>query len=156
MALAIGTAAPDFTLKSTTASGIVDVTLSDHKGKDVVVLLFVPGAFTGVCTKEFCDVSGGVHAIDGAVVYGISIDSPFAQGAWAKANNITIPLLSDYQHKVTQAYDVVWPDFIGLGPTAARAAFVIDKDGVIVYTQVTPTLGDSPDFEPIKAAVAAL
>lgn len=156
MPLAIGTKAPDFTLKTKTADGLKDVKLSDHAGKQQVVLLFFPLAFTGVCTQEMCDISGGLGAYAGlgAAVYGISVDSPFAQEAWAKANKITVPLLSDLNKTTIKAYDVVFPMLAGVGDTAARAAFVIGKDGVIKYSEQTPTPKDLPSFDKVKAALS--
>src|SRR5574343_889228 len=108
MALAVGTQAPDFTLKTKTADGLKDIKLSDHFGKEQVVLLFFPLAYTGVCTQEMCDISGGLggYANLGATVYGISVDSPFTHEAWAKANGIKVTLLSDLNKAVTKAYDV--------------------------------------------------
>jgi peroxiredoxin len=72
--------------------------LSDNFGKTKTILLFVPLAFTGVCTTELCDVSASMsyYASLNAVVYGISVDSPFSQEAWAKQSHIAIPLLSDF------------------------------------------------------------
>lgn len=156
MALSVGINAPDFTLKTKTADGLKDVKLSDHFGKQPVVLLFFPLAFTGVCTQEMCDVSGGLGAYSGlgAAVYGISVDSPFAQEAWAKANKITVTLLSDLNKSATKSYDVVFPMLAGVGDTSARAAFVIGKDGVIKYAEQTPTPKDLPSFDKIKAALA--
>jgi peroxiredoxin len=156
MALAVGTAAPDFTLRTKNAEGLHDVTLSSHQGSDNVVLLWFPAAFTGVCTKEFCDLSGGVHNLPGAKVYGISCDSAFAQEGWAKAENLSVTLLSDYQHKTTEDYDVVLPDLAGLGPASKRAAFVIDKAGIIRYSEVTPTPGDLPNFPAIIEVLQTL
>ncbi|HLP00170.1 MAG TPA: redoxin domain-containing protein [Fimbriimonas sp.] len=153
MAIPVGTAAPAFTLKSKTADGIADINLADHLGKDVVVLLFFPGAFTGVCTTEMCNVSEGVHNLSGAITYGISKDSPFAQGGWAEAKGIKTTLLADTQLIAAELYDVVLEDFIGLGPATKRAAFVIGKDGNVVYSEETPTPGDMPNFEAISAAV---
>ena len=60
MPLSIGSKAPDFTLKTMTADGPKDVRLSDNFGKKQTVLLFFPAAFTGVCTQEMCDISGGL------------------------------------------------------------------------------------------------
>ncbi|MCK9588767.1 MAG: redoxin domain-containing protein [Terrimicrobiaceae bacterium] len=158
MALEIGTKAPDFTLKSMTADGLVDVTLSSNFGRQATVLLFFPLAFTGVCTQEFCDVTAGLQKFADlkAEVLGISVDSPFAQGAWAKKEGITIKLLSDLNKTVTAAYDVVFPGLAGIGDTAARAAFVIDSAGQIVYSERTPTPKDLPDFEKIEAALKSL
>lgn len=156
MALAVGTNAPDFTLKTKTADGLKDIKLSDHFGKQQVVLLFFPLAYTGVCTAEMCDISNGLsgYADLGAAVYGISVDSPFTHEAWAKANKIAVTLLSDLNKTVTKAYDVVFPNLAGVGDTAARAAFVIGKDGVIKYSEQTPTPKDLPSFEKVKAALA--
>ena len=158
MPLKTGTSAPDFTLKTKTETGLVDIKLSDNFGKGPTVLLFFPLAFTGVCTQEMCDVSGGIAAYEslGATVYGISVDSPFAQEAWAKKEKITIPLLSDLNKSVIALYDVVFPMLAGVGDTAARAAFVIDKHGTIAYAEQTPTPKDLPNFEAVRAALAKL
>ncbi|HEV3270746.1 MAG TPA: redoxin domain-containing protein [Candidatus Methylacidiphilales bacterium] len=158
MPLKIGTSAPDFTLKTKTPQGLEDVKLSDNFGKRNTVLLFFPLAFTGVCTAEMCDVSGGISSYEGlnAAVYGISIDSPFAQEAWANQEKISIKLLSDLNKTVIKAYDVVFPGLAGIGDTAARAAVVIDKAGAIVHIEQTPTPKDLPDFETVKAVLGKL
>lgn len=158
MALQPGTPAPDFSLVTKTDSGLETVSLSDFKGKKNVVLLFFPAAFTGVCTDELCGVTNSFGQFDnaGAVVYGISGDTPFAQEAWAKEHDITVPLLSDYSKTATKAYDVVLPDLVGLGPASQRASFVINRDGVIVHSEVTATPADLPDFDAIHAALANL
>ncbi len=156
MPLATGTKAPDFTLKSKTADGLKDVTLSANFGQKQTVLLFFPLAFTGVCTQEMCDMTAGLsqYASLGAEVIGISVDSPFAQEAWAKQNKIGITLVSDLNKTVTKAYDVLFPNLAGVGDTSARAAFVIGQDGVIKYAEQTPTPKDLPNFDQVKAALA--
>lgn len=156
MPIAVGSKAPDFTLKSKAADGLKDVTLSTNFGKKQTVLLFFPLAYTGVCTQEMCDLSAGLdqYASLGADVIAISVDSPFTQEAWAKANKITVTLASDLNKQVIKAYDVVFPMLAGIGDTAARAAFVIGKDGVVKYAEQTPTPKDLPNFEAVKAALA--
>lgn len=156
MPLAVGSKAPDFTLKSKTADGLKDVTLSANFGQKQTVLLFFPLAFTGVCTAEMCDISSGLSAYAGlgADVIAVSVDSPFAQEAWAQANKITVTLASDLNKSVTKAYDVVFPNLAGVGDTSARAAFVIGKDGVIKYSEQTPTPKDLPNFAAVKTALA--
>jgi len=156
MPIAIGTKAPDFTLKTATADGLKDVRLSDNFGKKKTVILFFPLAFTGVCTQEMCDVSAGLGEYSGlnAEVYGISVDSPFAQAAWAKQSKITVTLLSDLNKKVAAAYGVVFPGLAGIGDTVARAAFVIGTDGIVTYAEQTPTPKDLPNFAAVRAAVA--
>ena len=152
MPLAPGTPAPDFSLPTKTADGIEVVRLSEHRGKDVVVLLFFPAVHTSVCTREMCGVGEEIPSLQDAVVYGISVDLPFAQEMWSQANSMTVPLLSDHDLKVTRAYDVVWPDFAGF-PVAARASFVIDRRGIVTYSEQTPTLGDLPDYTQLQLAV---
>src|SRR5438874_11851408 len=97
MAIPVGTKAPDFTLKSKQPSGLVDVKLSNNFGKKNTVILFFPAAFTSVCTKEMCEMSGGLSDYTGlnADVIGVSIDTPFAQAAWAQKEKINITLASD-------------------------------------------------------------
>lgn len=158
MPLAVGTAAPDFTLKSKTADGLVDVTLSANFGQKATVLLFVPLAFTGVCTSELCDLSSGLAEYEslGADVLVVSVDSPFAQEAWAKKDGITLRLLSDLNKTVTRAYDVLFPNLADIGDTSARAAFVIDKEGIIRYAEQTSSPKELPDFAAIKTVLASL
>lgn len=155
MPLKVGTKAPDFTLKTKTADGLKDVKLSDNFGKKPTVLLFFPLAYTSVCTQELCDTSAGLdqYAKLGADVLAVSVDSPFAQEAWAKQNNIKVTLLSDLNKTVIKAYDVVFPNLVGIGDTAARAAFVIGKDGVIKHAEQTPTPKDLPNFTAVQAAL---
>src|SRR5467141_665679 len=108
MAIPVGTKAPDFSLKSKQASGLVDVKLSNNFGNKNTVLLFFPAAFTGVCTKEMCDISSGLNAD----VIAVSVDSPFAQEAWAQKEKITVTLASDLNKKVAEAYGTLLPDLL--------------------------------------------
>ncbi len=158
MALAIGEKAPEFTLKTKTPQGLEDVKLSDQFGKGSTVLLFFPAAFTSVCTQEMCDITAGLNAYEGlnARVIGISVDTPFAQEAWAQKEGIKVTLASDLNKAVSKAYGVLLEDLLGMGSLSARAAFVIDKEGVIQYAEQTPTPKDLPDFDAIKAKLAEL
>lgn len=158
MALTSGSQAPDFTLKSLGPNGLEDVTLSANFGKRSTVLLFFPLAFTSVCTQEFCDVTAGLEAYTGlnADVIGVSVDSPFAQSAWAKQENISIRLVSDLNKSVCSAYDVVFKNLAEIGDTSARAAFVIDRDGTIRYSEQTPTPKDLPNFDKIRETLQSL
>ena len=163
MALQKGDKAPDFTLVTKGADGPELVKLSDLVGKSNIVLLFVPMAFTGVCTQEFCDISAGIsdyEALD-ATVIGISGDNPFAQEAWAQKEGITVKLLSDYEHTVAKAYGVAYDQFLPeanliMGGVAKRSAFVIDKDGTVQHAQVSEHPKDLPDFEAVKEALKEL
>ena len=157
MAIALGTKAPDFTLKTKRGEDLKDIKLSDNFGKKKTVLLFFPLAFTGVCTKELCEVSGGLSAYEklDATVYALSVDSPLAQEAWAEKEKISLTLLSDLNKEVSKAYGTLLPDLIGLGSVSARAAFVIDKTGAIRYSEQTPTPLELPNFEKIKTALSS-
>ena len=158
MAISVGSKAPDFTLKSKQASGLVDVKLSNNFGKKNTVLLFFPLAFTGVCTAEMCEISAGFGAYSAlnADVIACSVDSPFAQEAWAQKEKITITIVSDLNKKTAADYGVLLPDLIGLGAVSARAAFVIDKNGVIQHSEQTQTPKDLPNFNAVKEVLAKL
>jgi len=158
MPIPVGSKAPDFTLKSKQASGLVDVNLSSNFGKKNTVLLFFPAAFTSVCTKELCDLTSNINGYAGlnAEVIAISVDSPFAQEAWAQKEKINLTLASDLNKETIKKYDVVFPMLAGIGDTAARAAFVIDKNGVVQYSEQTPTPKDLPNFDKVKETLAKL
>ncbi|HEY8991406.1 MAG TPA: redoxin domain-containing protein [Luteolibacter sp.] len=163
MAIQVGDKAPDFTLVTKTAEGPKLVTLSEQIGKSNVLLLFVPMAFTGVCTAELCEITSSLkdyEALD-ATVYGISGDNPFAQEAWAQKEGIGLPLLSDYEHTAAKAYGVAYEQFLPeanliMGGVAKRSAFVIDKTGVVRYAEVQDHPKDLPNFEAVKTALQAL
>jgi len=156
MALSVGSKAPEFTLKSKNADGLQDVALADNLGKKKTVLLFFPLAFTSVCMKEMCDVSAGLSKYTdlNAAVYGISVDSPFAQEQMAKVDNLQFPLLSDFNKDVSAAYDVLYPDLLGFKGVAKRSAFVIDESGIITYSESSDDPHDLPNFEAIQAALS--
>ena len=158
MPIAVGSKAPDFKLKSKSAAGLADVTLSNNFGKKNTVLLFFPLAFTGVCTAELCDITAGLGAYSGlnADVIAISVDSPFAQEAWATQHKIGVTIVSDLNKDTTKAYGVLFPMLAGVGDTSARAAFVIDKNGVVQYAEQTATPKDLPNFNAVKEALAKL
>jgi peroxiredoxin len=161
--LTIGTKAPDFSLSTKTADGLKLATLSEHAGKSNVVILFFPMAYTSVCTTEFCDISKGLGDYTGldAVVLGISGDSPFSLEAWAQKEGITVPLLSDYDHKVAEAYGIAYAQFapqlnLPMGGVPKRSAFIVDKAGVIQYAESNDDPRQLPNFAAIKAKLAEL
>ena len=162
MALAVGTKAPDFSLPTKTADGPKQLKLSDNFGKTNTLLLFFPMAFTGTCTTEMCSLTPELPNYSGmnTVIYGISGDNPFAQEAWAKKENITVPLLSDYEHKIAKQYDVMYDSFLppnlGMGGVAKRSAFIVDRNGVIQYAESKDDARELPDFDKIKAKLAEM
>jgi peroxiredoxin len=114
-----------------------------------------PGRPPGRCLRSSLrDVTSGLDAYSNldAAVYGISVDSPHAQHAWATQERIGVTLLSDLNKEVTTAYDVAIDGPVG--KFSARAAFVIGRNGMIKHSERTPTPKDLPDFNAIKAALA--
>jgi peroxiredoxin len=150
----LGQSAPDFALLN---AGREAVSLSGLRGKKVV-LAFFPAAFTGVCEKELCTFRDSLADFNGvnATVLGISVDSPFSNGAFASKNDINFPVLSDYTRSTVNAYGIPVNDFAGMsGYTASnRAVFVVDDEGNVIYEWVAPSLGDEPDYAAVKAAIA--
>lgn len=155
MSIQVGQDAPDFTLKNT---DMEDVSLSSLRGQKNVVLLFVPLAFTGVCTKELCSVRDNLsqYANLDAEVFGISVDSPFSQKAWKEKEGLTFTLLSDFNRQVVQAYGAQYENLMGFNGVAKRSAFVIDKAGKIRYAEVLESAGNLPNFDQINATLQSL
>lgn len=163
MALPVGSTAPDFTLTTLGPDGPELLTLSDKVGSSNLLLLFVPMAFTGVCTEELCSVTQNLSAYDAldATVIGISGDNPFAQQAWAEKEGISLTLASDYEHSAAKAYDVAYDAFLPdknlpMGGVPKRSAFIIDKAGVIQYSESSDNPGELPDFDAIQAKLKEL
>ena len=152
----IGDTAPAFTLKNT---GKSDVTLADYIGQ-TVVLAFYPGAFTGVCDKEMCAFQDNLAKLNDSntTVFGISVDSPWANAEFARKYNLEFDLLSDLDRKVVNSYDAA---FVGLGGIdgyvcANRVVIVIDKAGVVQHRWVAENPGVEPDYDAVVAFAASL
>jgi len=156
MTIATGQKAPDFTLYDSDKN---KVTLSELKGKNVV-LLFFPLAFTGTCTKELCSIRDNIAVYNetDAQVLGISVDSLFTLDKFKKEQNLNFPLLSDFNKEASKAYDVLYTTFpaFEMQGVSKRSAFVIDKEGVVQYAEICPAPSDLPDFEAIQATLAKL
>jgi peroxiredoxin len=154
MALQVGQPAPDFSLKS---NKMEDVKLADLRGNKVL-LLFVPLAFTGVCTKELCGMRDELKDYEGldCKVFGVSTDSPFALDAWAKEQGYQFPLLSDFNKTTARAYDALYDNLMGFQGVCKRSAFVIDRDGVVQYAEVLADARNLPNFEAIKGCLKQL
>ena len=154
MSIDVGTRAPDFTLVNQDRQ---KVTLSDLRGAPVV-LAFFPAAFSSVCTKELCTFrdSLGKLADAGAKVFGISVDTFFTLKAYHDQQQLTFPLLSDFNKQAIRDYGVFNEDMIGLKGIAKRAVFVLDKDGVVRHREVLEDARNEPDYEKVFSALASL
>ena len=127
MSVAVGAKAPDFTLPNQDRE---PVTLSEQLKKGPVVLAFMPAAFSGTCTTEMCTFRDSASELNkvNATVLGITVDTFFALKAWADAQALKFPLLSDFNKDVIRQHGVVNPDMIGLKDISKRATFVIDRE----------------------------
>lgn len=150
----VGKPAPEFKLQATTGG---EVALSDHRGRNPVVLLFFPLAFTPVCTKELCSVRDDYARFEriGAQVLALSVDSPFTLKVWAEQERFPFPLLSDFNKEVAHAYGALHEDLLGLKGVAKRSAFVIDWQGMVRYAWVSDDPTRLPDFAAIEEALKA-
>lgn len=155
MSLNVGDKAPLFKLYSSEKK---EVSLDDFNG-DNLVLLFFPMAFTSVCTEELCTMRDNMSLYNkmNAEVVAISVDSPFTLHKFKLEQQLGFPLLSDFNKEVSRAYDALYEDFVfGMKGVSKRAAFVIDKEGVIRYAEVLDNAGNLPNFEEIQETLSSL
>lgn len=146
-----GQAAPDFRIKG---PGGQFVTLSDHRGSKNVVLAFYPLAFSPVCSHQLPAIQKDLdrfHALD-AEVFGISVDSHWANQAFARHLGLTFALLGDFKREVSAAYGVLLPD-VG---HSSRAIFLVDKQGKVAYIDVSPSTSQIPSNQSVLEALEAL
>ena len=155
MSIAIGQAAPDFTLYDSEKN---QVTLSHQRGSNVV-LLFFPLAFTSVCTAELCSVRDNMKIYEQLDVkpFGISVDSLHTLARYKAEQNLNFPLLSDFNKEVSKLYGSIYETFgYGMKGVSKRSAFLIDRDGVVQYAEVLDNAGLQPDFSAIQVKLRAI
>ena len=155
MSVTVGTQAPAFELFDTEKN---KVSLNDFKGQNLVVLFF-PMAFTSVCTAELCSVRDNLGTYNGlnTAVVGISVDSPFTLGKFKSEQQLNFPLLSDFNKEASQAYGAFYDTFVlDLKGVSKRAAFVVDKEGVVRYAEVLESAKDQPNFSGIQETLAQM
>lgn len=152
MDIKLGEVAPLFTLRDSDTN---EVSLVDFKGRNVV-LLFFPLAFTGVCTKELCDIRDNLSKYESlnAQVLAVSVDSVFTLAKFKEEQGYNFPLLSDFNKEVSRAYGSLYEDFVmGMKGVSKRSAFLIDKYGTLRYAEVLENAGDIPNFVALKDAL---
>ena len=152
MSLEVGQVAPDFTLKDQAGN---DVSLSDYRGMQPVVIVFFPFTFSGVCQGELCEIRDDPSTFEnaGAAVIAISCDTRHAQGVWAEREGFTFPVLADFwpHGEVSKAYG----SFFEPRGFSMRGTFVIDKAGILRWSVVNGP-GDARNTDEYKQALAAL
>jgi peroxiredoxin len=150
-ALAAGTMAPDFSLRVTPDQ---TVSLSDFRGKRVI-LAFYPADWSPVCGDQMAlynEILGEFHRLD-AEVLGISVDGVWCHLAFAQDRRLHFPLLADFEPKgsVSRQYGV----YRAADGESERALFVIDAEGVIRWSYVSP-VGVNPGADGILRALESL
>ena len=155
MSIQVGEKAPVLSLFDTEKNQVA-LGASDKN----TVVLFFPLAFTGVCTAELCNIRDNIALYNNtnATVLGVSVDSLFTLGKFKEEQKLNFPLLSDFNKDAAKAFGVLYETFpaFGMQGVSKRAAFVIDKEGVVRYAEVCPTPGDLPSFTAIQACLAGL
>ena len=146
MGLDVGDQAPDVELDGTEGR----FRLSDHRGKRVV-LLFYPGDFTPVCTKQFCSYAERAEDMSSldATVVGLSAQDVDSHSKFVSENGIPVPLLADPDKKVAKAFGASAP-VVG----TRRAVVIVDADGKVAYKHVHKLGLDFQTVDEIREALA--
>lgn len=150
--LKVGDKAPEFTLYSSDKN---QVSLSDYKGKNVLILFF-PLAFTATCTKELCGIRDRVYNFDGlnTEVLAISVDSPQTLAKWKEMEHYDFTMLSDFNKEVSRSYGSLYETFVlDMHGVSKRSAFLVDANGIVQYAEVLEVAGEIPDMDAIKARI---
>ena len=158
MALDIGQQAPDFQTKRAHGDSVDDFQLNEALGQENVILAFFPLAFTGVCTDEMCTFRDQLSQFNdlNAQVYGVSVDSPFSLNVFIQQNELTFPLLSDFNREISRSFGVLHEELMGFHGVAKRSVFVLDPEGVVRYRWVSDDPGQMPDFDAVRTSLQAL
>ena len=149
--LDVGDLAPEFQLRG---PGGQAVTLSEYRGQKNVVLVFFPLAFSPICSHQLPEVQqhlGEFEQLD-AVVFGVSVDSHYANEAFARSLHLQFPLLSDFKRQAMTAYGVLQSE----RGYSGRAVFAIGKDGRIVYKEVSANPSDMDQVPSNERVLEAL
>ena len=149
MQIQVGEVAPDFSLYNSDKN---KVTLSDYRGNNVL-LLFFPLAFTSVCTAELCSMRDNLRVYEQLNVqpFGISVDSLHTLAKFKEEQHLNFPLLSDFNKEVSMLYGCLYENFgFGMKGVSKRSAFLIDKKGIVRYSEILENAGLQPDFEAIQ------
>ena len=150
MSLDVGSVAPDFTLKSQHGE---DITLSSFRGDKNVLLVFIPFAFSGICSDELGQLRDDLDAFEatGTQILAVSCDHFFANRAFSDRDGLTFPILSDFwpHGAVATAYDM----FNDEAGAPDRGTYVIDLEGVVRW-KVQVGIGDQRDLSDYRAALA--
>jgi thioredoxin-dependent peroxiredoxin len=146
----VNSSAPKFSL---TKTDLAECTLTDYKGKTVVLNIF-PSIDTPVCATSVRRFNEAASSLDNTVVLCISADLPFAHKRFCEGEGLknVIPLSTFRAQSFGTDYGVT----ITNGPLAgllARAIVIVDKNGTVIYTELVPEIAQEPDY---TAAISRL
>lgn len=148
--LKVGDEAPDFELVSDPITR-EKFKLSDYRGKNAVVINFVPAAFSGVCSNQgaLLEQKKEEFAAQDALPIIVSVDNAWSQKAWKEKMGWSFPVLADFHPKgaVAQRYGV----YLDQAGVANRVVVVVGKDGKVAWIQPTEKITDIPDYDPVMA-----
>jgi peroxiredoxin len=155
MTVASGDKAPNFKAKVAHGEDVDDFELDNEIGDGPIVIGFFPFAFTGVCESQMIDLQENLDDLEaeGADVYGLSVSSPFALGAWADAHDFDFPLIADWNREAVEAFGLEYDEMMGLERPAQRGAVIINSEGDVEWTWSTKDPGQKPDIDEILGAV---
>lgn len=138
----------NFILKNTEGN---DVSLDELTSGSKALLLFFPFAFSSVCSEEMCTVRDNMKMYNSlnANAAGISVDSFFTLRAFKKNNNLNFTLLSDFNKEISKQFGVLYDDYFGQKGVSKRAAFIINEERIIEYSEILEDSGSQPDFKSI-------
>lgn len=148
-----GAEAPDFRLRG---PGGVFYSLSEYRGEKHVLVAFFPLAFSPVCSHQLPELQAALPRLEAAdvTVFGISVDSHYSNAAFSRALGLTFPLLSDWNRTASAAYGVLQPR----ANTSGRALFLVDRQGRLVWSEIsedTDSIEQIPSPDRALAALAA-
>lgn len=156
MTISIGQQAPSFNLFDSDKN---NVNSKSFAGQPVIILFF-PFSFSSVCTAELCSMRDNLEIYNkaNAIVLGISVDSLYTLHQFKKDQQINFTLLSDFNKTVSRDFGVLYDIFpaFEMQGVSKRAAFIIDKNGLIQYAEVCASPGDLPDFAAIQSKLETL
>lgn len=149
----IGDTVHNFTLKNSEGK---ERTLDEIIDNKKALLLFIPLAFSGVCTDEVCKTRDNMkmYSSFNANVAAISVDSFFTLKEFKKQNNLNFELLSDFNKDVSKYFNALYEDFYGMKGVSKRAAFILNKDRAVEYAEVLEDAGQLPDFKNIISTLS--
>jgi peroxiredoxin len=147
----VGQQAPDFRLRGSDGT---QYSLSEYVGDKNVLVVFYPLAFSPVCSHQLPELQRAYDRLEAAevVVLGVSVDSHWSNGAFARSLGVRFPLLSDWKRAASAAYGVL----IEEAGYSRRASFLVDKQGRILWREISELGTGIEGIPSVEAALAAL